>query len=191
METELCKLAFKYGADKCPQLNHMYTPYYYELLKDKKETFRKVLEVGVGDNAHISHFPGAVVGASLRMWRDFFPNAWVYGADIKPECVFEDERLSSYYCNELREEDLKNLIAKTGTDLDLVVDDARHNPGSQMFLFKTLMPKLKKEVIYIIEDCQRVEMFRDAFPQYNSVIPVLPPNGRRRARDGIIVFTNK
>ena len=41
--TELCKLAYKYGTDKCPQVNGAYyTPFYFELLKDKRETFCKV-----------------------------------------------------------------------------------------------------------------------------------------------------
>jgi len=46
--TPLCDIAFKYGTDKCPQLGHSYTPFYYDLLKDKRETIKKVLEFGIG-----------------------------------------------------------------------------------------------------------------------------------------------
>ena len=63
-ETPLCKLALKYRSDKCPKRGkHTYTPYYYDLLKNKKRSTKKVLEIGIGK------------GASLKMWRDFFPNA--------------------------------------------------------------------------------------------------------------------
>ena len=34
--TELCDIAFKYGVDKCPQINHAFTPFYYNLFKDGK-----------------------------------------------------------------------------------------------------------------------------------------------------------
>ena len=105
-ETPLCKLAFKYGADKCPQISHMYTPFYYEYLKDKRQTIKKVLEVGVGNNRQAAVIPNYFIGASLRMWRDFFPNAWVYGGDKAPECIFEDDRLSTYYCDETKKGDI-------------------------------------------------------------------------------------
>jgi len=40
-ETPLCKLAFEYKTDKCPKIKHVYTPFYYELLKDRKNTIKK------------------------------------------------------------------------------------------------------------------------------------------------------
>lgn len=42
--TELCELAYKYGTDKCPQIKHFYTPYYYKLFKDRRLSVKKVLE---------------------------------------------------------------------------------------------------------------------------------------------------
>jgi hypothetical protein len=42
-------------------------------------------------------------GASLRAWRDYFPNAEIYGADIDREILFEEERISAFYVNQLSE----------------------------------------------------------------------------------------
>ena len=190
-KTELCELALKYGADKCPQIGHAYTPYYYELLKDKKHTFKKILEVGVGNNRQIKYIPGGMIGASIRMWRDFFPNAWVYGADVKPESFFVDERISTYYCDETKEEDIKRLVMQIGTDIDLVVDDACHHIANQYFLFETLMPLLDKGVTYIVEDCRRTRSFSKRYPQYDSEIPQLPPNEDVNAHDGIVILRYK
>lgn len=190
METPLCKLAFKYGADKCPKIGHMYTPFYYEFLKDRRLKIKKVLEIGVGNWRQYHYIPNYYVGASLRMWRDFFPNAWIYGADIASDSIFEDERLSTYYCDETKEEDIKKLIEKTGTDIDLVIDDANHHMGPQIFLFQTLMPLLNKKVTYIIEDCGRTRQISRMFPQYNSFRPAFPPN-TRPIHDGVIIFTKK
>ena len=184
--TELCKIAYKYGTDKCPQLKHSYTPFYYQLLKDKKNSFKKILELGVGhyrgmqENEWI-YDPGLNRqyhrGASLYMWRDFFPNALVFGADNRPETVFEDERIKTFLCDERKKEDLAALIEKTGSDIDLVVDDASHHVEDQIFAAKTLLPLLAKDVIYIIEDvnhsrkiCQEVGAIGD----YEFEIPNIP-----------------
>ncbi|MFA5036112.1 MAG: hypothetical protein WC479_02955 [Candidatus Izemoplasmatales bacterium] len=188
IETELCKLALKYGADKCPQIGHMYTPFYYEYLKDRKYTIKKVLEVGIGNKRQIKYIPGAFIGASIRMWRDFFPNAMVYGADVAKESFFKDERIETYYCDENKEEDIKKLVSNIGTDIDLVIDDACHHIASQLFLFKTLMPLLDKGVTYVIEDCRRTRQVRKTFPEYESFIPQLLPNGDPNAHDGLVIL---
>ena len=121
-ETPLCKLAYKYSTDKCPRIKHVYTPFYYDLLKDRKHTIKKVLEMGIGVKETMPYYPRYQTGASLRMWRDFFPNAMVYGADISPKALFEDERIKTYLCNEKKEEDIKELVEQTGPDIDLFVD---------------------------------------------------------------------
>ena len=155
-ETPLCKLALKYGTDKCPKIKHSYTPYYYKLLKGRKRSIKKVLEIGVGyptDMKHCVYYGRPYqVGASLRMWRDFFPNAMVYGCDIAPQAIFEDDRIKTFYCNQGDELGLDELIEKTGTDIDLVIDDGSHECGHQISTCLHLMPKLKKSAIYIIED---------------------------------------
>jgi len=190
-QTPLCKLALKYGADKCPQIGHCYTPFYYEFFKKRRQSIKKVLEIGVGNRRQKKYIPGYIIGASLRMWRDFFPNAWVYGGDIVRDSVFEDDRLSTYYCDEMNNDDILKLVEKTGTDIDIVVDDASHHMGHQIFLFETLMPLLDKSVTYIIEDCGRTRQISKMFPKYTSYHPALLPNARPRAHDGILIFTNK
>lgn len=190
-QTELCRLAQKYGSDKCPQLNHCYTPFYYDFLKDKRYSIKKVLEMGVGNMRQYKHLPDYKLGASLYMWRDFFPNAQIYGGDIVPESVFKDERIETFLCDETKKEDVENLIKKTGTDVDLFVDDASHHIHDQRFLFETVMPLLKKEAIYIIEDCMRVRTVFKSYPQYDCYIPELIKNEAPRQRDGLIIIRNK
>ena len=41
MKTELCKIAEKYGTDKCPQIFHDYTPTYHELFKDRRNEIKE------------------------------------------------------------------------------------------------------------------------------------------------------
>lgn len=189
--TELCALAMKYGADKCPQINHCYTPFYNEYFKPYRYTFKKIFEFGVGNKRIYASIPNYQMGASLRMWRDFFPNAQVYGADIAGGSVFKDERLETFRCDETKEDQVKALIEKIGGDIDLFVDDASHHVDLQMNLLKYVMPLLKKDVIYVLEDCGHIRAVMKNFPQYNYFKPVLIPNSRPRCNDGMVIITNK
>ncbi len=162
--TPLCELAFKYGTDKCPQIKHSYTPYYYELLRDKRESVKKVMELGIGYNPKLAT-AGEVYdkglkrmyqkGASLKMWRDFFPNAEIYGVDIKPEIMFEDERIQTFLGDERNNDDWERILTETGTDIDLFIDDGSHSSKYQLQVCRFLMSKFNRDATYIIEDVNR------------------------------------
>src|SRR3989344_123973 len=197
MITPLCKIAYKYGTDKCPQLKHSFTPFYSRLFKGKRRKTRKVLEMGIGyfkgmPEKKVIFDPGLNrdyhLGASLYMWRDFFPNAQIYGADIHPETLFEDDRIKTYLCDERKKEDIIELIKNTGSDIDFFIDDANHNSGRQIFLAKNLMPLLKKDVIYIIEDVDYPERILSALSEYDCQISPFPPKFRE---DRLIVIKHK
>lgn len=204
--TELCNIAYKYGTDKCPQLKHTYTPVYYEMFKDKRDSVKKVLEMGIGTyesmefldqiydkNLH-RHYKK---GASLKMWRDFFPNAQIYGADYVKEAMFEDERIKTFVCDETKEEDIKRLIENTGSDIDIFIDDGSHVWEHQVYLAKTILPLLKKDVIYIIEDVGWPDHIIEELKDYDCSIPRIPHReygtnrGNKIPKDRLILVKNK
>lgn len=176
--TELCELAYRHAADKCPQFGHPYTPYYYDLFKDIRNDVKKVFEMGVGgyDRKFLWRNPQYKPGASLRMWRDFFPNAQVYGGDILLEGLIEEERIKTYICDETNKKWVQNLLNMIG-DIDIFIDDASHNLQHQIELAKYAMPVLPKNVIYIIEDVTYADAIKVSLPQYDCDIPIL--KGRR------------
>jgi len=166
-ETPLCKLAFKYKSDKCRRRGmHTYTEYYYKLLKDKKKTIKKVLEIGIGKKA------------SLRMWRDFFPNAKIYGADYRQDLLFKQDRIKSILCDQRKSDHLINLIDNIGPNIDLIVDDGSHRPRDQVFTCLTLMPLVKRQVIYVIEDVADPSIV-ERLSQYDVKIPKIDQSIKR------------
>jgi hypothetical protein len=165
--TPLCKIAYKYKTDKCPEISHSYTPFYYELLKDKRESIKKVLELGIGCQKTMGGIKDYPTGASLYMWRDFFPNAQIYGADALPETIFEAERIKTFLCDETNRGNLKGLIKKIGSDIDLFIDDGSHLKSNQIRVCKILKPLLKRDVIYIIEDVSCPEIVMDGLKEYD------------------------
>ena len=160
--TPLCKLAFKYHTDKCPQIRHAYTPYYDSLFKNKREQVKKVMELG------IEH------GGSLRMWRDYFPNAQIYGVDINPNALFTARRITTFQANAMHGGEWDPILKETGTDIDIFVDDGLHAIRSQINVARYLMPRLDRGVTYIIEDVRDVPQLRERMPEYECFEPELP-----------------
>ena len=97
----------KYGSDKRAS---RYTLIYHPLLNHLRDTTNAVLEIGVGTlqpeipstfTGNIRLYPHYPPGGSLRAWRDYFPNANVYGVDIAEDCKFTEDRISTYICDSL------------------------------------------------------------------------------------------
>jgi hypothetical protein len=180
-ETPLCELAYKYGTDKCPQISHSYTPIYYELLKDKRESTKKVLELGIGNAATMGRitykYPQYKTGASLYMWRDFFPTAQIFGADFLGSTLINDDRVKTFFCDERKKTDLISLIQNTGSNIDLFVDDASHHGCNQVFACANLKPLMKKDVIYVIEDVSHPKRVAKDLRSYGYECEILFSNG--------------
>jgi hypothetical protein len=187
--TELCEIGFKYRTDKSPLVQHNYTPVYYEMFKDRRETVKKVVEMGIGYPESMFKVKNYITGASLYMWREFFPNAKIYGADIHRGALFTADRIKTYLCDETREKHIKDLIKKTGKDVDLFVDDGAHYREMQVYLCLTVMPLLKDDVIYSIEDVFSIQWVSRHIRMagYKTVIPEM--KGRHTYRDSMIIVT--
>lgn len=194
--TELCKLAYKYRTDKCPKIRHSYTPFYHELLKDRREEVKKVFEMGTGfpeTMTHVEREAGKphIPGASLFMWRDYFPNAQVYGADWDERGMVKGEdRIKTFVCDEKYPQEVKAMMREVGKDVDLFVDDGAHEHDVQVLLAKTVLPLLKKDVIYIIEDVFHPPRIVSAMKElgYECEVPKLTKKGYR---EHLVIVKNK
>jgi hypothetical protein len=187
-ETPLCKIAHFHGTDKCPQINHSYTPFYYKLFKDRQNTIKKVMELGIGYPPIMRNIPNYKTGASLFMWRDFFPNAQIYGADILPQTMLTSERIKTFLCDETKPIDLENLIDKIGSDIDIFIDDGLHLRDAQIKTCLNVMPLLSKDVIYIIEDINRPDKLLRKLAMFDLF---LFEGTNQRRSDKIIVVRHK
>lgn len=152
---KLTKLAVKYKTDKWGK--HNYTPHYFNMFrnKNKRRNVKKVVEMGIAE------------GAGLQMFRDFFTNAHVYGADIEPQRAkgINLERITLVRCDQTNMNELGGLLDYAGLDIDLFIDDGSHKPEDQVFTCTQLMPLLKN-VTYVIEDVANPEI-ADNFKQYD------------------------
>lgn len=170
-DSELCQIAYRYRTDKCPQIRHSYTPLYYRLLNPQREEVKKVLELGIGTPARMVGNSGYQVGAGLKMWRDFFPQAEVYGVDIDPDAMFTEERIKTFQYNVTDGAHLHELLENIGTDIDLVIDDASHLRRHQIITCHYLMKMLNPGVFYFIEDIRHPKkLMQELGRKYNCLL---------------------
>ena len=187
-DTPLCKLAEKYGTDKCAKIKHPYTEFYFKLLSKKRKNVKKVLELGIGYPEVMQHIKNYKVGASLFMWRDFFPNAMIYGVDIVPKALLNTGRIQSFLCDQTDKNDLSKLIKTIGKDIDLIIDDGSHKTNDQIFTCQNLLPLVDKNVIYIIEDVAQPQIVTNALKIFSCWVPSIK---RKFRDDNLVVVRNK
>src|SRR5262245_3295575 len=149
----LHELAEKYGCDKL--YSHSYIPAYEELFAGR--TVHQLLELGIGTYDLMKDFtPRYIHGASLLMWRSYFPDATITGVDIVQSAVTEfsqsrPDRTEVYWCDVSKPHELLQLIGEIGRQ-DVIIDDASHEPEHQIISAITLLPYTRQ--IYVIEDCR-------------------------------------
>src|SRR3990167_3325382 len=179
---ELSKLGIKYGTDKIGK--HNYLPVYYDLFKDRRNEVKKVLEIGVGE------------GAGLRMFRDFFPNALIYGIDNQNDRIFEEVGIKVFKADQSSKDQLLEALDEIlpgPNDLDLVIDDGSHKSEDQIFTCLTLMPHLRLgNTIYIIEDVADETIFNDLFNsnmEWQGSLRMIKAG--KRNDDSLLIITKK
>lgn len=162
----------KYGTDKGIW---GYTPAYEKYMGGRRLRVKRVLEIGICGYRDI---PNNVVGASLFAWREYFPNATIYGIDNDSRFIFNDqERIKTACINAYDTEALHATLHKFLEDdigyrgFDLIVDDAVHDPFPQLSLMNDLAPFMAYQGVYAMEDvCPYKVMGSDL----NNMIKLMP-----------------
>ena len=173
----LSELCDKYGSDK-GSINsedkpfswrpHNYTDYYEHLFASKRKLITKVFECGIGTNNInlVSNMTASgKPGASLRVWRDYFTNATIFGADIDRNILFQESRIRTGYINQLDPVSIHEFwtsIAKN--DFDVMIDDGLHTFEAGVTLFENSIQYLDSNGTYVIEDIYSKDLLK--FRQY-------------------------
>ncbi len=155
---DLAELMNKYGSDKGGNNDHHNYADYYSLLFNKKRFhIKKLLEVGLGtDDKNMASNMSSLNGkplASVRAWRDYFPNAQIYGADIDKNILKDEERIKTFYVDQTDPNTIKDLFKNIGvTDFDIILEDGLHEFKANICFFENSIHFLSDDGFYIIED---------------------------------------
>jgi trans-aconitate methyltransferase len=155
-KTDLCLLAVKYPTDKCPYNEnpklhkHPYTPIYSLLFSKFRYDKIRFLELGILENN------------SMKCWREFFPNAKLFGFDNSIELINiakKDNLIDTKY-DYLDVSDsfvIHSVLEKNGSNFDVILDDSSHEFDHQINIIKSSIPHLKTGGYLIIEDIFKKE----------------------------------
>lgn len=159
----LAQLGNFHGTDKggghdnqhFPWPPHNYADLYDLIFFGRRNSVANVLEVGTGSNDEQvkgSMGVSAKPGASLFMWRDYFPNAEIFGADIDTKALIFEDRITCFEVDQTNLGSVRNLASQLPKTLDLIVDDGLHEYRAGITLFEGLRSLMHSGTLYVIED---------------------------------------
>jgi hypothetical protein len=141
----LSELARLYNTDKGIDF-HGYTRIYHKYFKKLRDSPITLLEIGVG--GYTDTHKG---GESLRMWSDYFRNAYIHGVDVYEKNL--TGRFSTHKGDQTDKDFLSSLIGSIGNP-DIIIDDGSHINVKTRQTFEILFPLLAAGGTYVIEDTQ-------------------------------------
>lgn len=207
---EIARLCGVHGSDKgdagegvrpFPWRPHTYADVYELLFRPRRLEARNVLECGIGTNDPTLPSNMSATGrpgASLRVWRDYFPVATVFGVDIDDKTLFDEERIRTALVDQRDPQSFRHFWDSVGTPFfDIIIDDGLHEFEANKAFFEAASTALAPEGIFIIEDCEpeTVERFRDYFldsPTWDARFFSLYRTDTQRVGDNaLIAITHK
>jgi len=142
-----------------------YGDFYEVLLSDKKNLPLQILEVGLGTKIKGAPASMDYMGkrpykqdASLYAWREYFPNAHIYGIDIQKDTMLQNQqRIVTSLTDSTSPFQVARAMRKFGCKdheacFDLIVDDGLHTEQGQLNTLANTFPRLKTGGLYILED---------------------------------------
>ena len=186
--TKMCKIMASKGSDKA-LFRHNYTTIYSALLKDRQAESIRIFELGLGSANPDMPFNMAFLGypgASLQAWKEIFPNGVIYGADIDRSILFQEDRIKTFYCDQLDPASIQELWQQPElqSGMDIIIDDAYHVFDANVSFLENSLDRLNPGGIYIVEDIEqkwfdqwleKIEFtYLKRYPTYEFVLLDLP-----------------
>lgn len=137
---------------------HSYLETYESLFRKIKLSAKAILEIGIYE------------GGSIRLWKEYFSNARIYGVDITTK-LFNLQQLDSSNIHLMNENaytlEFVQYLKDRNYKFDVIIDDGPHTLESMTFIAKHYPSLLTKNGILIIEDIQFISWV-------DTIIPAFP-----------------
>lgn len=141
----------------------MYAQRYEQYFARFRERPIRLLEIGVG-----GYTDPAAGGAGLRVWKQYFPKAQLYGIDIVDKSAVDEERIRTFQGSQSDPAFLRRVIDEAGP-FDIVIDDGSHRNEDVITSFKVLFPALVDDGVYVVEDTHFA--YVPSFPGWRRFAP--------------------
>jgi hypothetical protein len=174
---------------------HSYLPLYQQLLANKKETAKNVLEIGIGN------FEEKGGGGSIKLWRSFFTNATIYALDIFSidnvnDELKNDDRIILYTSTDAyNNEFFKTHFLDKNIKCDFMLDDGPHTLESMKQFIRLYSQLMTDDGILIIEDIQSwdwIDILKNEVPEHlKQYIKVYDLRSVKQRYDDIVFIIDK
>jgi voltage-gated potassium channel Kch len=145
---DLSALARALRTDKQQQGEHAYGPHYERHFAGLRHRALNILEIGIG-----GYEDPRAGGASLQLWKAYFPRARVFGIDLHDKTALEEPRIKTFRGDQADAAFLRRVVQEIG-HVDIVIDDGSHVNAHVIAAFRALFPLLNREGLYVVEDLQ-------------------------------------
>ena len=185
---KISEILLKYKSDKNlgsdpSQEGHCYGPGYdhvFELFNVNAEL--NILEIGVQK------------GGSLVAWKEYFPNASIYGIDIEDQVLDEYRRADfNYLIADIKSDEAKQWLKEK--TFDIIIDDGSHKPYDIMYVVDNFLKNLNKNGFMILEDCwnpeQWISFVQDLVPAGHEISTYDARHVRNNIDDYLIIINKK
>jgi hypothetical protein len=135
----LTEIAKNHKTDKGEE-GHIYTDVYDDYLLPRRNEAMNFFEIGIFD------------GESMRMWREYLPNANIIGLDINPESKKHDGERNKVYIGSQTDEMVLWKIFNENKPISVIIDDGSHQWNHIIQTFDLAFPLLAPGGLYFIED---------------------------------------
>ena len=168
--TSMCRVMSKYGSDKGNGW-HNYTAVYSDLFRNLFQSKIRIFELGI---CRIDAGDGRP-GASLRAWREVFSNASIFGADIERDVLFTEDRIDTFYCDQLDGGAIRDLWAEPALQegIDILIEDGLHTYAASISFLEGSLQRVRPGGYYVVEDVSRddLQLWREQIPIYTKRFP--------------------
>ena len=132
---------------------HCYALDYHRIFQPLRDDAFNMLEIGL-ENA--SKEDGRPADApSLRAWRQYFPNATLFGYDINDFSFFKQDRTVTFQGDQSSPDDIERFLETHGRPrFGVILDDGSHASSHQQISFAKFFESVTPGGLYIIEDLQ-------------------------------------
>ena len=146
------------GSDKAN--THNYYILYDFIIKQLGGSNEKlnILEIGLGtNNPSLVSTMGVhgKPGASIKAFKKYLPNSHIYGADIDKNILFNDDRITTSFVDQLDIDTFNNL---NNTKYDLIIDDGLHSIGANLNTLIFALENIKNNGWIVIEDIAKHQL---------------------------------
>jgi hypothetical protein len=146
----LTKLADQFDTDKNRHSgnHHCYARVYDQLLSPQRFSMRRMMEIGLCRG--LEHNQATTPSAAL--WQSYFPFCHIFGVDLTDFSTLNNERFTSFVCDQSKRDELRAVAAKLEPgSLDVIIDDGSHASFDQQQTLREFFPLLAVGGWYFIE----------------------------------------